>query len=425
MGNTEGLEVTNWAGNVAFGARRRVAPTSIEELQEIVAGCGKARPVGTRHSFNGIADTTGTLISTLRLPSLVRIDTAAREVTVSAGTRYGTLARELDAQGWALRNLGSLPHISVAGACATATHGSGDRNGNLATSVAALDFVRAAGDIVTVRRGVDPDFAGHVVALGALGVVVAVTLDIVPTFLIRQWVYQGLTRAALLDHLDDIFAAGYSVSVFTGWSPASSQLWVKRQAEETGESDAAQGGMFGARAATHPVHPIPRLDPTHTTRQLGVPGPWHTRLPHFRYGFTPSAGNELQSEYFVSRENAAAAIKAIYQISAQIRPALQISELRTIASDDLWLSPAYHRDAMSLHFTWLPAEPAVTRAVATIERQLAPFDPRPHWGKVFALPPATIRASYPHATDFIQLAERRDPKGVFRNPFLDHHLLRR
>ncbi|MCM3882363.1 FAD-binding protein [Frankia sp. R82] len=423
MPDAEGLERANWAGNVVFGAGRRVAPTSIEELQSIVAGCERARPVGTRHSFNTIADTTGTLISTARLPRLIRIDPAAREVTVSAGTRYATLARELHAQGFALPNLGSLPHISVAGACATATHGSGDHNGNLATSVTALELVTATGDLRTVRRGVDPDFAGQVVALGALGVVVAVTLAIVPTFQVRQDVYQGLTRAALLDHVEEIFAAAYSVSVLTDWSSESSRLWAKRRVvEKAGEADPVPMEMFGARAVSHPAHPIPGLDPVHTTRQLGIPGPWHDRLPHFRSGFTPSAGNELQSEYFVSRDHADAAIAAIHRIGDEIRPALQISELRTIAADDLWLSPAYRRDATSLHFTWLPDEAVVARAVAAVERQLAPFDPRPHWGKIFALPARTIRASYPRATDFLQLAGSHDPTGTFRNPFLAHTL---
>ncbi|ONH61438.1 FAD-binding protein [Frankia sp. CcI49] len=418
----EGSDETNWAGNIVYRADRWVAPTSVEELCEIVAACDRARPVGTRHSFNTIADTAGTLISTTRLPALFRLDADAGEVTVSAGTRYGDLARELDARGWALRNLGSLPHICVAGACATATHGSGDRNGNLATSVVALDLVTASGDVVTVRRGVDRDFAGHVVALGALGVVVAVTLAIVPTFRVRQNVYQGLARAALLDHLDEIFAMAYSVSVFTTWRSDSSLLWVKQRVDAVDEAAPAPGEMFGAGALVHPVHPIRGLDPIHTTRQLGVAGPWHERLPHFRAGFTPSAGNELQSEYFVSRDRAAAAVEAIHQIGEQIRPALHVSELRSIASDDLWLSPTQGRAAISLHFTWRPAEAAVTQAVAAVERQLAPFEPRPHWGKIFTLPAETIRAAYPRAADFTALAERRDPTGVFRNTFLANTL---
>ncbi|OHV56941.1 FAD-binding protein [Pseudofrankia sp. BMG5.36] len=427
----------NWAGNVTFAAARVVTPTSVAELAEAVTAGGAVRPLGTRHSFNRIADTDGTLISTAGLPRLVRVDPAAREVTVSAGTRYGDLGRELDAAGWALRNLGSLPHISVAGACATATHGSGERNGNLATSVVALDLVTSSGELVTVRRGVDEDFDGHVVALGALGVVVALTLEIVPTFQVSQHVYEGLTRESLLAGVGEILGAAYSVSVFTTWDPdAGSQVWLKRRLGEDREAgedhQSGEGGvgtaapapaqLCGARPAARPLHPIPGVDPEHTTRQLGVPGPWFERLPHFRLGFTPSAGDELQSEYFVPRDHAAAAIEAVYKVSGEIRGALQIGELRTVAADSLWLSPAYRRDALALHFTWLPDEDAAARAVAAVERALAPFDPRPHWGKVFVLAPGQVRAGYPRMADFARLAARHDPPGVFRNAFLDAYL---
>ncbi|MBL7499109.1 FAD-binding protein [Frankia sp. CNm7] len=435
MAADEGPSRRNWAGNVIFRASRRAAPASVEELQEMLAGCRSARPAGTGHSFNRIADTDGTLISTTGLPRLVRIDPAARQATVSAGLRYGDVARELVAAGWALPNLGSLPHISVAGACATATHGSGDRNGNLATSVAAVGMVTSSGEILDVRRGVDPDFAGHIVALGALGVVVTMTLDLVDGFRVSQRVYDGLTRAALLAHLDELFAAAYSVSVFTTWEEDSAQVWLKRRVDEDAEAGEAGDGpengaggdgdppaeLFGARPASRPLHPIRGFDPRHTTQQLGVPGPWHERLPHFRLNFTPSAGEELQSEYFVAREHAAAAVAAIFEIGAVIRPALQVSELRTVAADDLWLSPAYQRDSLALHFTWLPGEAIVRPAVAAVERQLAPFSPRPHWGKIFTLPPELVRASYPRAEDFQALAGRRDPDGVLRNPYLDSY----
>ncbi|ADP83953.1 FAD-binding protein [Pseudofrankia inefficax] len=409
----------NWAGNVRFGAARVVAPESVGELQEIVAGSRKARALGTGHSFSRIADTDGTLIATARLPRRIQIDDGS--VTVSGGIRYGDLARELAPNGWALRNLGSLPHISVAGACATGTHGSGDRNGSLATSVAALELVTASGELVSVRRG-DEDFDGHVIALGALGVTVAVTLDLVPGFQVRQLVYEGLTRDTLLESVQEIFAASYSVSVFTGWDPESSQLWLKQRVDGPGDDGEPPAERFGARLATRPLHPVPGIDPTHTTQQLGVPGPWHERLPHFRLDFTPSAGDELQTEYFVAREHAAAAIEALFAIGAVVRPALQISEIRTVAADALWLSPAYRRDVMALHFTWISAEGTVMPAVAAVERALAPFDPVPHWGKVFALPPAAVRAGYPRAAEFLALAARRDPEAVFRNQYLDAYL---
>jgi xylitol oxidase len=343
---------------------------------------------------------------------------------VSSGARYGDLAPALDAHGWALHNLGSLPHISIAGACSTGTHGSGNRNGALSTAVTALALVTASGDVVSRRRGKDADFEGHVVALGALGIVVAMTLEIVPTYRVRQLVYEGLTREHLVADVDAVFASAYSASVFTTWDTAGSQLWLKQRVDEPGGAAAPLDTLFGARLATQPRHPVPGFDPAPATRQLGVPGPWYERLPHFRLEFTPSAGEELQTEYFVARENAAAAIDAIYEISEIVRPALQVSELRTVAADDLWLSPAYQRDSLALHFTWLPDEARVLPAVEAIERQLSPFAPRPHWGKVFGMAPETVRAAYPRAGDFVALADRLDPDGVFRNPYLDTYLPR-
>jgi alditol oxidase len=403
MSKTEAT-TANWAGNVRFSAARVVAPKSVEELQDVVAGAHKARALGTGHSFSPIADTDGILIATARLPRRVEIGDAT--VTVSGGTRYGDLARELAAAGWALRNLGSLPHISVAGACAT--------------SVTAIELVTAAGELVSVREGADEDFDGHVVALGALGITTSLTLGLVPTFEIRQSVYAGLSRETLLAQVDEIFAAAYSVSVFTTWDPASSQLWLKQRVDEIDGRPADE--MFGATRATGPLHPVPGIDPVHTTQQLGVAGPWHERLPHFRLDFTPSSGDEIQTEYFVAREHAAAAIDAVFAIGAALRPALQISEIRTVAADTLWLSPAYRRDVVALHFTWVSDPSLVRRAVAAVERQLAPFEPCPHWGKVFARDPAAVRAGHPRAADFVALAARRDPAAVFRNQFLDTYL---
>jgi xylitol oxidase len=423
MADGEGL-LTNWAGNVTYGAARHVAPASVEELQKEVASSTRVRALGTRHSFSRIADTDGTLVSTSQLPGRVRIDANAPAATVSAGARYGDLAPALDAHGWALSNLGSLPHISIAGACATGTHGSGNRNGVLATSVTALAIVTASGHVVTVRRDKDADFDGHVIALGALGVVVALTLEVVPTYRVRQVVYEGLTRDRMVADVDAVFAAAYSASVFTTWDAAGSQLWLKQRVDEPACAVPPQGTLFDARLATQPLHPVPGFDPAPATRQLGVPGPWYERLPHFRLDFTPSAGDELQTEYLVPREHAAAAIDAIYDIADVVRPALQVSELRTVAADNLWMSPAYQRDSLAVHFTWLPDEARVLPAVAAVERQLAPFAPRPHWGKIFSMEPDTVRASYPRADDFLALATRLDPGGVFRNDYLDTYLPR-
>jgi xylitol oxidase len=405
--------VTNWAGNIVFAARRFHRPSSIDQLQELVAGSDRVRVLGSGHSFNRMADTGGDLISLAGLPRVVEIAADRRTVRVDGGIRYGDLVPHLDAAGLALHNLASLPHISVAGAVTTATHGSGERNGNLATAVAAIELIRADGKPVTLRRG-DPGFAGAVVGLGALGVVTALTLDVVPAFEIRQYVYDDLPHAALEQHLPEILGAGYSVSLFTDWSGTSiNHTWVKRP------EPMPDGSFFGARPADGPRHPVPGVAAGNSTQQAGVPGPWHARLPHFQMEFTPSTGAELQSEYMVPRERAMEAIDALAAVRTRIVPVLQVNEIRTVAADDLWLSMNYRRDSIGLHFTWIADTEAVLPAVAAVEDALAPLDARPHWGKVFTMDAATIRGRYERFADFAGLVREYDPSGVFRNDWLD------
>ncbi len=198
------------------------------------------------------------------------------------------------------------------------------------------------------------------------------------------------------------------------------QVWVKHRTDAMTPLQLGSGPRFlDASLADGPRHPVPGVDPIACTDQGGVPGPWHERLPHFRLDFTPSSGDELQSEYFVPREAAAAAVMAISSIADVIAPALQICELRTIAADDLWLSPAYGRDSFAIHFTWISDMAAVLPALTAIEKQLAPFDARPHWGKVFTMSPDVVRTRYTRLPDFGELTARFDPTGKFRNAFVD------
>jgi xylitol oxidase len=411
---------TNWAGNVAFGAAKLHHPMSIDEVQRIVAGSERVRALGSGHSFNPIADTVGDQISLAGMPPLLHIDPDRSTVTVGGGVRYGELAPQLHRAGYALHNLGSLPHICIAGATATGTHGSGAANGNLATAVRALELVTAGGDVVTLDVG-DDDFAGAVVALGMLGIVTSVTLAIEPTFAVAQYVYDDLSLAQFTAHLDATMSAAYSVSVFTDWrGPVMNQVWMKHRIDASTPWQVAPGARWlDASAADGPRHPVPGVDPAACTEQDGVPGPWQERLPHFRLDFTPSSGDELQSEYFVTRDTAVAALTAISSIAHLISPVLQICELRTIAADELWLSPAYGRASFAIHFTWISDIAAVAPALIAIEEQLAPFAARPHWGKVFEMNPDIVRGRYERMPDFIALVGRFDPTGKFRNAFVD------
>ncbi|RFA20025.1 FAD-binding protein [Subtercola boreus] len=416
----------NWAGNVAYGEAELRQPRTFDELQGVVAAAESVRALGSRHSFNTIAATPGILVSLTQFEAPIEIDTATMTVRVNAGVKYGVLGQYLQRHGFALANLASLPHISVGGATATATHGSGDRNGNLATSVRSLRVVQADGSERSVERG-EAEFDGYVVALGALGVIVEMTLAIEPTFDVAVSVFEELSWSDLAEHFDEITSAAYSVSLFTNWVNATvDQVWLKarvgRHAGVAGDEllSSTDGGehFFSARPARERRHPLPGVSAEACTEQLGIAGAWVDRLPHFRLDFTPSNGDELQSEYLIPREHAVAAIEALRGLGERIAPLLQISEIRTVTADTFWLSMSSGRDSVCLHFTWKPLGPEVGALLPAIEAALRPFGARPHWGKVFAADRQALAPLYDRMPDFVALAERVDPGQKFRNDFL-------
>lgn len=409
----------NWAGNISYGERELHLPRSVAELQDLIATSERIRVLGSRHSFNEIA-ACAELVSLRGLPMAVEFDDERATVSCPGAMTYGELAPLLEAHGVALANLGSLPHISIAGAIATATHGSGNRLQNLASAVAGLELVRSSGELFELSRG-EPDFEGAVVALGAFGALTRVTLDVEPSYAVSQVVYEGLPWRAIDERFDELSAAGDSVSVFTRWGESAGQLWVKRRL--SGEAAPVAPELFGARAATSQRHPIAGADPQASTPQLGAPGPWYERLPHFRLQFTPSAGAELQSEYLLDRSHAAAAIGRVRALAAVIEPLLLVSEIRTVAADELWLSPQYHRDSVAIHFTWRPEPQAVGALLPVVEAALAGFAPRPHWGKLFAAAAPELGERYERLPDFIELLQRLDPRGAFRNAWIEERLL--
>ncbi len=412
-------KLKNWAGNLEYSTDRLYSANSLEEVRSYVKKQNKLKVLGTRHCFNNIADSTDNFLSLKSMDKVVALEPEARTVTVDAGMTYGQLCPLLHSKGFALHNLASLPHISIAGACSTATHGSGEKNGNLATAVSALEIVTAAGEVVKLSRHRDDEaFLGAAVGLGALGVIAKVTLDIQPTYMVRQYVYENLPLGEVKDHFDAIESSAYSVSLFTDWrNQLVSEVWIKSRDEE-GQAFDATTEFFGAKRATKNLHPIAELSAENCTEQMGVPGPWYERLPHFRMGFTPSAGKELQSEYFVPRQHAVEAILAVERLRDQVSPHLMISEIRTIAADNLWLSPCYEQPCVSIHFTWKQDWPAVRKLLPVIEKELAPFKARPHWGKLFTTSPAELKSIYQKLPDFIQLSKKYDAQGKFRNEFL-------
>jgi len=407
----------NWSGNYTYRAERMESPRSVEEAAAIVRAEPRVKALGTRHGFTAIADTPGVQVSTLHLNKVLNIDVARRQVAVEGGVTYGQLNAVLHAAGLSLANLASLPHVSIAGACATATHGSGETLGCLSTQVAEMDFITADGTVRTVKRG-DADFNGCVVHLGRLGIVTRLVLDCVPAFEVEQTVFRRVPVAGYLQNVSEIAASVYSVSIFTTWqSDTFDQVWLKAVAGRP-PFDLARLGGTPATGPVHPIEDVPGMpgftgyDPAAATEQGGVPGPAYLRLTHFRLEHTPSSGDEIQTEFFVAREHFAAAVEAVAALRADIRPVIQVSEIRLVAADELWMSPFYRRPSVGLHFTWRKDPAAVMAVVAKIEAVLSPFDPRAHWGKVSTIG-GSVEKRYPMKSAFDDLVHRWDPTGKF------------
>ncbi|MBV6435645.1 MAG: FAD-binding protein [Chloroflexi bacterium] len=414
----------NWSGNYTYRAQRVVYPRTVEDIQNILASSTHVGVIGTRHTFNDVADTDGTLISLRDVETGIHLDPRLSRVTVTGSVTYGQLADDLDKRGYALHNMASLPHISVIGACMTGTHGSGQQHGNLATAVEGIEFIAADGTRhQRTRTEHAGEFDGLVVGLGAYGIVTRMTLNVLPRFEMRQNVYLDLPFEQALTHFDAIQSSAYSVSYFTDWSSDRiNQVWLKSVVSDKTDSSTLMRDLGAVPASTH-VHPLPDSSAEPCTEQMGVIGAWHDRLPHFRMGFTPSAGQEIQTEYFVDRAQFTAAARAVRELGAEIAPALFTSEIRTVKADTLWMSPCYKRDGVGIHFTWKPNQAEVERLTALIEHRLKPFDLRPHWGKLFTLSPERIRPQYERLSDFQRLVQRYDPDGKFTNAFLRRYVL--
>jgi len=415
------MTLKNWSGNLTYAASTVFYPDSTKELQRIVRSVKRIRVLGSRHSFNAIADHDQNLISFDKLNQIVSLDEAKKTLTVNGGVKYGEICKFLHEKGYALHNLASLPHISVAGSIATATHGSGILNGNLATAVSAIEFINANGDIVSLSRGNGDAFYGAVVGLGCLGPVSAVTLDLLPTFDMQQVVYRNLPFENLNGNFTEIMSGGYSVSLFTDWKkPVFNEVWVKCKIQNGG-SHSFSTDYFGATVAVENLHPIEDQPAENCTEQCAVPGPWYERLPHFKMGFTPSAGAELQSEYFIPIEHAYEAMTAVRTLREKIAPHVFVSEIRTIDADSLWMSPCYKRRCVAFHTTW-KQHPEVMELLPLIEKLLEPFEPIPHWGKLFTLRPEVLRSRLKMLESFRRLVQTHDPDGKFRNEFIQQAL---
>ncbi|WP_412160589.1 D-arabinono-1,4-lactone oxidase [Curtobacterium flaccumfaciens] len=400
----------NWSGTVTYTAERVVRPSSIDEAAQVVADADRVHGLGTRHSFNDVADTPGTLLDLTGIPTDLVVDAEHRTVTLGAGTRYGDVAADIDRAGFALHNTGSLPHISIGGAVATGTHGSGTTLGSLATAVRAFEVLGPDGSARTIDR-TDPAFDGAVLHLGLLGIVTRVTLDVEPAYRMRQDVYGAIPWDTFTANVAEVHATAYSVCAYTVFGDAITEVLVKSRVPEGAEDVPVPETLAGARR----LPGTPGDD--HRTARDGSVGPWWDRLPHFPIGSVPSHGSEVQSEHFVPLRHAAAALDALRGLADRIQPHLHVCELRTMAADDLWLSPTQDEDVLCIAFTWKKHPTEVAALLPDLEARLAAFGGRPHWGKMSSLDHAAIAGLYPRLADFRDLVARADPERTFASAF--------
>ena len=429
-----GRKRKNWAGNLTYNSKQYYEPDSVEKIQYMVKDSNRLKVLGSRHSFSDIADSNYNHISLNKLNSIIAIDKESKTVDIQAGMNYGELSPILHQSGYALHNLASLPHISIAGACATATHGSGISNRNLPSAVSSIEFVDSTGELNSLSRTKHKEkFDGIIVGLGGFGVVTKLSLNLEETYNVRQKVFQFLPRKSLEKNIDEIFSSGYSVSIFTDWQTDEfNQVWIKSRSRKDKVFE-SNSGFFGAHPARKNLHPVtsssfhaedPSIEEAHVncTEQMGISGPWHERLPHFRMNFTPSSGVELQSEYFLPYKFALDGINVLRKLSKQIDPLLIISEIRVVKADDFWMSPCYKRDCIVFHFTWKQDYNALVELLPIIEKELYPFGARPHWGKIFSISPQRIESLYPKLHSFKELLREYDPDGKFLNDYLKRNL---
>jgi xylitol oxidase len=396
----------NWARNITYSTAV-THPGTVEQLQTAVAAARTVHAVGTRHSFSTCADSDGLLVALDRIAPDLVVDEAAGTATVGSAIRLGDLGRLLEARGYAIANLPSLPHISLGGAVATATHGSGDSLGMLATFVRGLEVVGADG---AVRRFEGAELAGAVMSYGALGVVTRITVAVEPAFEVRQDPFSELPWRDLEEHLDEIFAAAYSVSLFTAWTGD-----VRGGLVKTRSGAGWTGSFFGAELTPEDPAEIGAVTKNTEVRSFG---PSWDRLPHFRLAAVPSVGEELQSEYFVPRSTALETLRTIRALGPDIDRALHATELRSVAADELWLSPASGSDVLAIGFTWRDAPDLVYPLLPRLEERILPLGARPHWAKLFDVRGDALRSLYPRWDDFLALRDAVDPQRKFTNAFL-------
>jgi FAD-linked oxidoreductase len=430
----------NWAGNQAMAPAVVERPASTEQVTDVVsratAAGRRVKAIGSGHSFTGIGLTDGVLLDLSRLSGVLAVDRDAHRVTVGAGTTLRRLNADLAALGLGLTNMGDVDRQTAAGAISTGTHGTGRSSGAIATQVVALELVLADGSVVTCSPSSHSGlFSAARVALGALGVLTAVTLQAEPAFLLRA-VERPRPLEEVLDGFDDFVAAHDHAEFF--WFPHTDVALTKANDRVDGpaaplprprallEDEVLGNGVFGAVCRLGAARPalVPRLNRvaarTMGERTYTAPAPDVFTSPR-RVRFR-------EMEYAVPRADLVPVVRELRGLPERER--LRVSfpvEVRVAPADDVPLSTASGRDTayVAVH---VYAGEAAPRAggldpwLATAERVVDAVGGRPHWGKLHSQDASTLRPRYPGFDAFLALRDRLDPAGAFSNAYLDRVL---
>jgi L-gulono-1,4-lactone dehydrogenase len=416
----------NWAGTHSCVPVAIEHPKSAREVAGAVrraAEAGRAvRAAGAGHSFSPCVPTDGTLVRLDRLDRILDADAGTGLVKVEAGITLSALNAGLEARGLALPNLGDIDAQSLAGALATGTHGTGARLQNLSAQVEALELVHGAGERRTLTRDDGDLLRAARVGLGSLGIVTAVTLRCVPAFRLRG-VDTTLPLEEVLDGLDERVDAH---DHFEFWTFPHSPLALTRTNDRT---DAPVSAPGRARAWLHDVlldnHALELLSRTGRRFPRAIPrinrlaaaaasGRERVDASH-RIFASPRLVRFDEMEYAIPREHAAEAVRGAREILER-HPVNFPVELRFVAADDALLSPAHGRDTayVAVHvFQGMAGEPPFRE----VEKLMAGWGGRPHWGKRSFLAARELETRYPAWDAFAAARAELDAEGRFENPW--------
>ena len=400
----QGSTWTNWVGNQSFTPAFAAAPRDVEEVASLVRQAAErgvcVRVAGAGHSFTPVVETDGLLLDLSALRGVLDADAERKRATALAGTRIHDFYEPLWEAGLALRNQGDIDTQQIAGAVATATHGSGTRYTSLSGVVRGVQLVSATGEVRNIGDD-EPDLLRAAqVAVGMLGVITRLELDVTDTYRLREQI--GLRPwDDVMEHWDQLVSQHRHFGFF--WLP-SEQSAALYKLERHGQrmTDQCYVKVYDE------IGPDVPDDDTEGHRV----DRWYRIFPMV---FDP---NFDELEYYVALERGPQALHAVRELMLTRLPdSVYPLEVRTVGADDAFLSPQYQTATTSISVSGKPGTD-YWDYLRSIDALLAEFDARVHWGKLHFLTPERLQALYPRADDFIALRRELDPEGIFLNDHL-------